>query len=215
MSHVQTPSTAMTLTDLAEVFGPMPAWRVRNAPAPGTATEQDVIRIQEHEDRLCELVDGVLVEKTVGFYESVLAGILLRRLGDFVEANNLGVVSGEGGMVQLFPGLIRIPDVAFASWKELPEDIAEEAAPNIVPDLAVEVLSTGNTKQEMDRKLDDYFGAGVRLVWFIEPRKKSARVFTAKDASTLIDENGALNGGDVLPGFSLDLQVLFAKPRKK
>lgn len=215
MAHVESPPTAMTLTDLAEIFGPMPAWRIRNVPAPGTATEQDVIRIQEHEDRLCELVDGVLVEKTVGFYESVLAGMLLRRIGDFVEANNLGVVSGEGGMMRLFPGLIRIPDVAFASWKELPEDIAEEPVPNIVPDLAVEVLSAGNTKQEMDRKLDDYFGAGVRLVWFIEPRKKTAKVFTAKDASTVIDEKGALNGGDVLPGFSLDLKTLFAKPKKK
>lgn len=205
----------MTLTDLAEIFGPMPAWRIRSVPAPGTATEQDVIRIHEREDRLCELVEGVLVEKTVGFYESVLAGILLRRVGDFVEANNLGVVSGEGGMMRLFPGLIRIPDVAFASWQELPEDIAAEAVPNLVPDLAVEVLSQGNTKQEMERKLDDYFSAGVRLVWLIEPRKKTVKVFTAKDTSSLIDETGALNGGDVLPGFSLDLKTLFAKPRKK
>lgn len=214
MAQVDSPP-AMTLTDLAEIFGPMPAWRIRSVPAPGTATEQDVIRIHEREDRLCELVEGILVEKTVGFYESVLAGILLRRIGDFVEANNLGVVSGEGGMMRLFPGLIRIPDVAFASWQELPEDIAAEAVPNLVPDLAVEVLSQGNTKQEMERKLDDYFSAGVRLVWLIEPRKKTVKVFTAKDTSSLIDETGALNGGDVLPGFSLDLKTLFAKPRKK
>ncbi|HQU41587.1 MAG TPA: Uma2 family endonuclease, partial [Pirellulales bacterium] len=102
----------MTLTDLAELFGPMPAWRIRSVPVPGTATEQDVIDIEEHENRLCELVEGVLVEKTVGFYESVIAVAIARRLGDFVEAHNLGVVSGEGGMMRLFPGMVRIPDVA-------------------------------------------------------------------------------------------------------
>ncbi|HQU41588.1 MAG TPA: Uma2 family endonuclease, partial [Pirellulales bacterium] len=93
--------------------------------------------------------------------------------------------------------------------------ITEEPVPNIVPDLAVEVLSEGNTKPEMDRKLDDYFGAGVRLVWFVEPRKKTVEVFTGKDESTVLDENATLSGGDVLPGFSMPLRPLFAKPKKK
>ncbi|HVA50068.1 MAG TPA: Uma2 family endonuclease [Pirellulales bacterium] len=215
MAQVENPPNAMTLTDLAELFGPMPAWRIRSVPVPGTATEQDVIDIEEHENRLCELVEGVLVEKTVGFYESVIAVAIARRLGDFVETHNLGVVSGEGGMMRLFPGMVRIPDVAFASWKEFPDGITEEPVPNIVPDLAVEVLSEGNTKPEMDRKLDDYFGAGVRLVWFVEPRKKTVEVFTGKDESTVLDENATLSGGDVLPGFSMPLRPLFAKPKKK
>ena len=52
----------MTLTELAKRFGPMPAWRIRSEPAPGTATEQDVIEVEQNENRLCELVDGVLVK---------------------------------------------------------------------------------------------------------------------------------------------------------
>jgi Uma2 family endonuclease len=215
MAHVNSPPTAMTLIELVERFGPMPAWRIRNAPAPGTATEQDVIELERNENRLCELVDGVLVEKTVGFYESVLAVAVARRIGDFIEANNLGVVTGEGGMMRLFPGMVRIPDVAFASWKEFPDGVTDEPVPNVVPDLAVEVLSEGNTEPEMARKLDDYFGAGVRLVWFVEPRKKTVEVFTAKDASTILDENATLTGGDVLPGFSLPLKSFFAKPKKR
>lgn len=215
MAQVESLPTAMTLTDLAELFGPMPAWRIRSVPAPGTATEHDVVEIERSENRLCELVEGVLVEKAVGFYESVLAIALARRIGDFVEANNLGVVTGEGGMMRLFPGLVRIPDVAFASWKEFPEGVTDEPVPNVVPDLAVEVLSEGNTKQEMDRKLNDYFGAGVRLVWFVEPRKKTVEVFSGKDACTVLNENATLTGGDVLPGFSLSLKLLFAKPKKK
>ena len=55
----------LTVADLLERFGPMPAGRIRTNPPPGTATEQDVIDIEEQESRLCELVDGVLVEKTV------------------------------------------------------------------------------------------------------------------------------------------------------
>lgn len=215
MAQVESLPTAMTLTDLAELFGPMPAWRIRSVPAPGTATEHDVVEIERSENRLCELVEGVLVEKAVGFYESVLAIALARRIGDFVEANNLGVVTGEGGMMRLFPGLVRIPDVAFASWKEFPDGVTDEPVPNVVPDLAVEVLSEGNTKQEMDRKLNDYFGAGVRLVWFVEPRKKTVEVFSGKDTCTVLNENATLTGGDVLPGFSLSLKLLFTKPKKK
>ncbi|MGH7193403.1 MAG: Uma2 family endonuclease, partial [Candidatus Saccharimonadales bacterium] len=173
------------------------------------------VEIERSENRLCELVEGVLVEKVVGFYESVLAIAIARRLGDFVEAHNLGVVTGEGGMMRLFPGLVRIPDVAFASWNEFPEGVTDEPVPHIVPDLAVEVLSEGNTKQEMDRKLSDYFDAGVRLVWLVEPRKKTVEVFSGKDASTLLDENATLCGGEVLPGFSLALRSLFAKPQKR
>jgi Uma2 family endonuclease len=67
----------------------------------------------------------------------------------------------------------------------------------------------------MDGKLDDYFSAGVRLVWFVEPRKKTVEVFTAKDISTLLDENATLTGGDVLAGFSLPLKPFFAKPKKE
>lgn len=213
MPHAESPPS-LSLTDLAERFGPMPAWRIRNAAAPGTATEQDVLKIEARENRLCELVDGVLVEKTVGFYETILAVRLAGRLEVFVEANHLGVVTGEGGMMRIFPGLVRIPDVAFASWNEFPEGVTDEPVPNVVPDLAVEILSEGNTKQEKDGKLDDYFEAGVRLVWLIEPRRKTVEVFTARHTSSLLDENATLSGGDVLPRFSLALKRFFAKPRK-
>ena len=64
-----------TAVDLVERFGAIPLSRVVQNPAPGTATEQDVIDLDEHEDRLCELIDGTLVEKTVGAYESYLGSL--------------------------------------------------------------------------------------------------------------------------------------------
>jgi Uma2 family endonuclease len=200
----------LTINDLAELFGSMPAWRIRSVPAPGTATEDDVIEIAEHEDRLCELVEGVLVEKTVGYDESCLTVDLASMIHSFVKAHKLGRVSGPDGMMRLLPGLVRIPDVAFVSWKRYSQRRGSRKMPQLVPDLAVEVLSEDNTPKEMSRKLDDYFDAGVRLVWFVDPRKRSVKVFTGKKSSKELRESETLTGGRVLPGFSVPLAELFA-----
>ena len=79
------------------------------------------------------------------------------------------------------------------------------------PDLAVEVLSESNTAEEMARKLREYFAAGVRLVWMIDPRDRTATVFTGPELSRMLDETHTLDGGDVLPGFQLPLRDLFAE----
>lgn len=216
MAQAEIAHLALTLADLHERFGPMPAGRIRTIPAPGTATEDDVVRIEVGEDRLCELVDGVLVEKTVGYFESYLAGQLIKFLGNYVDQHGGGVVSGEAGMLRLFPGLIRIPDVAFASWERLPADgVSEEPVPDLVPDLVVEVISENNTDKEMSRKLSDYFEAGLRLVWYFYPKRRSVEVFTNHTSSVVLGEADTLTGGDVLPGFSLPLRDFFAKPRRK
>jgi Uma2 family endonuclease len=204
----------MTVADVLEMFGPIPARRIRNQPAPGTATEQDVIDISLHEDRLCELVDGVLVEKTAGIYESYLAGLLIHFLVPHVREHGLGFVLGPDGMVRLAPGLVRIPDVSFVSWDRLPEHrVPRDAIANLAPDLAVEVLSKGNTKQEMSRKLEDYFAAGVRLVWYIDAKTQTAQCYTSPTDSVLVKAPESLDGGAVLPGFSLPLASLFAEPK--
>ena len=136
----------LTVADLLEQFGPLPLNRIRLDPAPGTATEEDVVRIHLREDRLYELVDGVLVEKTMSLYESYLAALLLRLPGNFVDQHDLGFVLGADGMVRLAPGLVRIPDVSFMSWKRLgSKRVPRKPMANLAPDLAVEVLSPSNT----------------------------------------------------------------------
>lgn len=213
MSQVESLLTKVTLADLTERFGPMPAWRIRTVPTPGTATEDDVIETYVRDNRCCELVDGVLVEKTVGYWESYLAGELVRLLGNYVQPRKLGLVSGEAGMMRLFPGLVRIPDVAFARRDKFPDRrIPRQAIPALVPDLAVEVLSEGNTPKEMSDKLTDYFDAGVRLVWHIDPRERTVHVFTSPESFEVLQENALLTGGDVLPGFSLSLKEFFQEP---
>ena len=204
---------AWTATDLVERFGAIPLSRIRSNPPPGTAREEDVVEIHDREDRLCELVDGVLVEKTVGTYEAYLAVLLVRIIGDFVDQNDLGIVLGADGMMRLAPGLVRIPDASFISWDRLPDGkIPREALWNLAPDLAVEVISKGNTSEEMDRKLQEYFAAGVREVWYVHPATRQVHVFGSADECVVLGEPQTLEGGDLLPGLSLPLKRLFAEP---
>ncbi len=200
-----------TFSELWQALGKVPLERIRMQPPPGAATEEDVIRICESRfGRLCELIDGTLVEKTMGFYESRVAGLIFRYLDEFAEEHDLGILTGEAGMLRVDPRQVRLPDVAFFSWKHFPGHILPAGQIlNQVPDLAVEVLSPSNTRAEMERKRREYFLGGCRLVWEIDPVKKTARVYTAPDESKLVREKGKLNGGDVLPGFELSLAHLF------
>jgi Uma2 family endonuclease len=206
-----------TLADLLRQIGNVPPERIRALPAPGTATEKDVITaLDGPEKRLYELVDGVLVEKTMGTKEGVLAGLIVYFLWDFLEENDLGLVAGADGPVRLQLGLVRIPDVSFVSWERLPGgELPDAAIAPIVPDLAIEVLSAGNTKGEMERKLRDYFEAGVRLVWLIQPKTQTATVYTAPTKVRRIGKEGVLDGGGILPGFRLSLRELFARARRR
>ena len=205
------PAFDWTVGDVLTHLGDVPAERVRLIPHPGEATEADVLEARARSGRLCELIDGVLVEKTVGLLESRLAIRIAFLIEQFLEARRLGIVVGPDGFVRILPQQVRAPDVAFFSWDRLPNRrVPREPIPAIAPDLAIEVLSPGNTPREMERKLHDYFDASVRLVWYIDPRTRTAVAYTAPDASRRIDGTGALDGADVLPGFTLPLRPLFA-----
>lgn len=199
-----------TVGELLDRLGGVAPSRVRMRPALGTATETDVTDIHRREKRLFELVDGVLVEKVMSYRESVLALAIAFALKQFIDPRKLGIVSGADGMMQLFPGLVRIPDVAFVSATRLPGGrMPQEPVPQLVPNLAVEVLSEGNTEAEMRRKLQEYFGAGVELVWFFDLRDRTVTTYTDPDHSQTLRDT--LPGGGVIPGFSVSISSLFAQ----
>ncbi len=114
-------ASAETIGDLLKRLGHVPAKRVRLHPTPGTATEKDLIDVLDRENVLCELVEGTLVEKPMGYEESALAVLISVFLSNYVRPRKLGIVTGADGTIRLFPGLIRIPDVAFASWGCFPD----------------------------------------------------------------------------------------------
>ena len=217
-TNLQTPESppqvpvTWTAADLQAQLGGIPPERIHLRPAPGTATKKDVAELDDHYDRLCELIDGTLVEKTMGYVESRLAMFLGHLLHTFLDTHDLGFLLGEAGTLEILPDQVRIPDVCFISWEKFPDrKLPTEPIPALAPDLAVEVLSASNTDAEMQRKLCEYFAAGVRLVWYIVPASRSARAYTAVDAFVDLGENDSLSGGDVLPGFTLSLGELFAK----
>jgi Uma2 family endonuclease len=186
-------------------------------PPPGTATEADVIRYVDGDDKhLVELIDGTLVEKAMGAYEGRVGGLVFFYFETFLEQNDLGICFGADSTLRILPRQVRLPDVSFVSWVKLPnrELPAEPVAP-LVPDLAVEVLSESNTRREMERKRRDYFAAGVRRVWQIDPDTQTAEVYTAPDVFTAVPTDGSLGGEDVLPGFTLSLRRLFERAGRR
>lgn len=214
-TFAETACPSETIADLLRQLGGIPPERVRLHPAPGTATVADVVAIEARESRLFELIDGVLVEKTMGYWESYLAVKIVLALGNWVLPHNLGVVTGADGMVRLFGQQVRMPDVAFAAWARFPGGKpSDDPVPQIAPDLAVEVLSESNTAAEMKRRREEYFNAGTRLVWIVDGKAKTVTVYTGPEEFKMLGESQTLDGGPVLPGFTLALKELFAPAKK-
>src|SRR5258706_123053 len=107
------PANYQTIAELIHALGDIPLERVRMIPPPGTATEADLLKANVPGRRLCELVDGTLVEKAVGLPESRVASILGHFIESFLDENNLGMTAGEAGMLRLEAGLVRSPDLSF------------------------------------------------------------------------------------------------------
>jgi Uma2 family endonuclease len=200
-----------SLAERLQELGGIVADRVRSTPAPGTATVDDLVFCNDHTKPLCELIDNTLVEKAVGFEASVVAVTISGLLRSFVVSRRLGIVSGADGMFRLLASSVRGPDVAFLSRSRFPGgQFPQESYPTLAPDLAVEVLSPGNTKAEMMRKRIEYFHSGVNLVWIVDCRSRSVAVYTSPVDVTVLDEEAKITGGDVLPGFECQVAEFFS-----
>lgn len=216
-----------TLADAQERLGHVPEARILLFPAPGTATVQDLLDSSVTGGRPCELVAGILVEKAMGFRDDYIGSRLIHFLLTYLDTSNVGAVFGAQGFVRFKLDVVRAPDVGFIRWDSV-DDPAEIENPagaflEYPPDLAVEVLSPSNTHTEMAVKLGEYAKAGVKLVWYVDPERKEVDVYPKgsekrKKTFTLAD---TLDGGDVLPGFTLPVAKIFetrapaAKPGKK
>jgi Uma2 family endonuclease len=203
--------TVPTVADLLNQLG-IPPERILLRPAPGKAKEKDLLR----SPRLCELIDGVLVEKTMGWYESRLEVVLIYFLESFLGRTSLGFTLSGTAMIRIHPGQVRLPDVSVFLWSRFPNRILPAGQIlDLVPDFAIEILSPSNSAKEMARKRHEYFAGGAKLVWEVDPEKRTVAVFTAPDQSTIVDENGVLDGGDVLPGFSLAVRDWFERAGRR
>ncbi len=199
-----------TFADVARRLGDIPPERI--IWLPHVATEDDCVRYCERHGP-AELIDGFLVEKAMGYRESILAMLLGRHLGNFVIPRKLGLVGGADAIMRVRADQLRLPDVGFVTWERLvASDAHNKKVAPFGPDLAVEVLSESNTRAEIDQKRREFFGAGTKLIWVIDRKTRTAEVYddpTRPDQMTLVRETDALDGGVVLPGFTLPLAELF------
>jgi Uma2 family endonuclease len=201
-----------TASEVITRFGDIPIARIVTTPRPGEAIEADVIKMHDRHDRLCELVDGTLVEKAMGWQEAYLAASITTMLNNTVQPQKLGMVFGPDGMFRLKPEHIRIPDVAFVSNQRFAgRTLKPGAFWELGCDLAVEVMSPSNTRREMERKLSDYFAAGVQTVWLVYIKTREVVVHTSPHDAVTLTGDDALEGGSLLPGFSVRISELFAE----
>lgn len=207
---------AKTWEDRMHDLGNISASRIRSDPAPGTATVDDVTRLRNTERRLYELVDATLVEKSMGWQESLLAGVLLHWLHTYLDKHRIGVATGADGMTRLFGDTVRGPDVSFVSWDRMPDgQIPTDPIPALVPNFVIEVLSTGNTYAEMSRKRREYFQAGVQLLWMVDHRTRTVTVFRSSLDATVFSDDKTIDGGEVLPGWQVSIADLFSRLDRK
>jgi Uma2 family endonuclease len=201
------------LSHLLHRLGDIDPDRVLMPPAPGTATEADLLACPR---KFVELVDGVLVEKAMGMRESYWAGVFVYWLMDFLKVHKLGIVPTPDGLHRLSEDVIRQPDVSFTSWANLPDDRAHmQPVGDYAPDLAIEILSISDRPGETRRRLEDYFAAGTKLVWVVDPRAETVMVYTDVLTSSTLTRHETLTAGSVLPGFGLRLLDLFDDPQLK
>ncbi len=162
----------------------------------------------ENQNKSFERRHGEIIEVTPSnTYFSGIGIAISSPLFMFVKAHDLGVVSGEAGGFELSEDITYVPDVAFVSKARQAEPPRKTLNP-IAPDLAVEVISPTNSASEIQRKVLDYLAAGTLIVWIAYPETKTVVVHTSAGARTLTEAD-TLDGGDVLPGFTLPVRDIF------
>lgn len=167
------------------------------------------IERSENRDRLFELINGEIVEKVAGFKPSKVGTTIIRRIGNYLDTNDIGHLTGADGSYILSDEHHFMPDVAYISRERLPEE--PEGMIEGPPDLAIEVKSPSNSVRELRLKAEDYLRFGAQMVWLIFPESRTAEVYVPDDDVILVDIAGVLDGGDVLPGFKLPLREVFKK----
>jgi Uma2 family endonuclease len=173
-------------------------------------TAKDLAEIGE-EGEFCELVDGELVKMSPRFLpEARVVRTILLLLGTFVSHHHLGEVFGPDLGYDLTQYRVCAPDVSFVSAEKLAAYGNPQEFARVIPDLVVEVVSPEVKYGYLQRKISDYFEAGIRLLWIVDPAMQTVTVYRSPVDLRVITIADTLLGEDVIPGFSCSVTELFA-----
>lgn len=159
-----------------------------------------------------EFVNGQLKERTMGAQSDEIASLVSRALNNHVRPKSLGRVYGAQTGYQCFPhepARVRYPDTSYVATGRLENDNTPEGYIKLAPDLAVEVVSPNDLYEDVEEKVQDYFKAGVRLVWIVSPRSKTVLIRRLDGTCAILNHDGELSGEQVLPGFVCKVAELF------
>jgi Uma2 family endonuclease len=159
-----------------------------------------------------ELVKGELRKMSpAGCEHGAVIFNLSGLLAQHIKAHKLGQGFGADTGFKIFsnPDTVRAPDIAFVRRERIPEAGVPKNFWDIAPDLAVEVVSPGDTFNEVDEKVEDWLAAGVRAVWIVNPKGRTVTVYRSPKQVAILTERDELDGGEVVPGFRCPVSELF------
>ena len=159
-----------------------------------------------------ELVRGDLVVMTpAGGRHGQIAHKVGLVIGNHVLARNLGrVFAAETGfLLQRGPDTVRAPDAAFVAGDRLAAGEVPAGFLEMAPDLAVEVVSPGDSAAAVQAKVDDWLRAGTRLVWVMYPETRSVTAHRPARTPTAVREPDALDGAPVFSDFEVPVRDFF------
>lgn len=174
-----------------------------------TTAEFEVwIRLPENVDKSFELIAGEIYDTVAHWDSSRIAATIGSFIGMYVREYGLGKVTGADGGYKV--GKDRyIPDVGFVKKERLTDQDYEGGYYPVAPDLAVEVISPTDSDKKLRRKITNYLQAGV-TVWVVDPGDGLVEIHAPGQFVEVIEKDGTIDGGQVLPGFSLKVSMFLA-----
>ncbi len=183
---------------------------IDNMTAAGSVTADELLQLKLPGRRV-ELVNGrLVVREPAGFDHGYVTWKLADRLSEYLRGKDLGILCAAetGFILSREPDTVRALDIAFIRGERVPEPRPKGYA-ELAPDLVVEVLSPDDRPGAVLAKVGDWLDAGTPLVWVVDPERRRVRIYRHDASESVVTGAAALNGEDVLPGFSCEVESIF------
>jgi Uma2 family endonuclease len=180
------------------------------APTIPRVTPEDLLAMED--GHRYELVDGELVEREMSYESSSVGARFVVEFGIWDKASRRANLAGADAGLQIFPwapSQVRFADASLTFLDRIPSGRPGSGHSRVAPDVVVEVVSPNDGADDVERKVQEYLRAGVRLVWVAYPETRTIHVFRPNGNDSTIREGQSLTGEEILPGFSVPLGELF------
>lgn len=162
----------------------------------------------------CELIDGEIRQLAPGgFDHSFSTSKFDRIIGNFVDEHKLGwILTNEAGIcIREDLPRVRGGDVVFISFKKIPRNKPPKGFLKVAPELIVEVVGDEGSWKDLEEKVNEYHTIGVEMVWVADPHTRTVKTYPREGEPTVIHDGSAIDGGSILPGFTVPIAKFFDK----